>query len=500
MNNKKLLKNTVLLTAFSVIMRIIGLGFQVYISNSVGAAGIGLYQLVMSVHALAITVATSGVRFAVTRIIAEILGRRRPGDVRRAVLCCFAYAAFFGTLAFTLVFFNSSFLAAHWAGDIRAAEPIRILSCGLIFISLTTVIGGYFTAVGRVGRAALIQLFEQLVMICCTLWLLPRSGGGMTQSCCALARASVISDAAVFLISISVFALDVRRYGRARGGQSCLSRLVSISLPLAASAYARTALSTLQHMLTPAGLRKSGATADEALAVYGSIHGMVFPVIAFPSALFASIAELMIPELTEYQVSGRHEKAAETVNGVLRLCLSFSVCCAVILFFFGRDIGSALYRQSQAGEYIRLLSPLVIIMYMDTVTDGMLKGLGQQLWSMGINIADAAISLAMVFFLLPLYAIRAYIFIIFFSECFNFALSIYRLSRLVHISLTAGDILRPLLCALCAVNLSSLALRLLRLGPTRPALFCAVLLSALICLILLRLLLPKAPVPRISGK
>ena len=84
------------MTAFSLVCKLLGVFLRLYISARIGSEGMGLYQLVMSVHALAITGATSGVRFAVTRIVSEVLGRGRPGDVRRAVFCCFAYAAFFG--------------------------------------------------------------------------------------------------------------------------------------------------------------------------------------------------------------------------------------------------------------------------------------------------------------------------------------------------------------------------------------------------------------------
>ncbi len=487
MNSRKLLKNTVLMTVFSVLMRIIGLSFQVFISKSIGAEGIGLFQLVMSVNGLAITVATSGVRFAVTRLVAEVIGEGKHNDVRRVVNCCFGYAAVFGIISFVLVFFNADYLAGFWAGDIRTAVPIRTLSFGLLFISLTTVTGGYFTAVGRIGRSAVIQLCEQLFMICFTMLALPRSSGDMVSGCTAIAASAVCADTFIFIISMAAYFWDARRYPRISRGGKYLTRLISISLPLAVSAYARTVLNTLQHMLTPAGLRRSGVSAEEALAAYGTVHGMALPVVLFPSALFTSLAELLIPELTEYQVSGNTEMANRTVNRILRLCLSFSICCAAVLFTFGKDIGIALYGDAAVGHYVKLFAPLVIIMYMDTVTDGMLKGLGQQLYSMGVNIADAALSLALVFWLLPIYAIKAYIFMIFFTECFNFALSMLRLLKLAEVRIRLVDFLRPLLCSLLSVNFSQLLLRLSGFEGSKPGLAAAIILASLLCFLLLRL-------------
>ncbi len=487
MHSKTLFKNTVLMTSFSLIMRVIGLGFQIFISGSIGAEGVGLFQLIMSVNALAITVATSGVRFAVTRLTAEVIGEGRQRDVRRVVNCCFLYAGIFSTLAFLLVFFGAEYLAEFWAGDIRTAMPIRIFSFGLIFISITSVTGGYFTAAGRIGRSALIQLAEQLIMVSLTMLALPRSSDNIVSGCCTLAAVSVVTDILILILSVMVYLCDVRRYGNSKSKCRYFTRLISIAAPLALSSYARTVLNTLQHMLTPAGLRKSGATAEEALASYGIVHGMAIPLVLFPSALFTSLAELLIPELTEHQVVGNTAMVNKTVNRILRLCLAFSICCAAVLFTFGDSMGKILYSNDSVGYYVKLLAPLVIIMYMDTVTDGMLKGLGQQLYTMGVNIADAALSLAMVFWLIPIYAVKAYIFMIFSTECINFALSMLRLVKMAEVRIGVGDILVPLLSSLLAVNVAQLLLNISSSDGTRLGLAAAVLISSLLCVLLLRL-------------
>ena len=83
------------------------------------------------------------------------------------------------------------------------------------------------------------------------------------------------------------------------------SRMLHIALPLAFSAYARSALSTLEHLLVPRGLKSAGFSADRALSGYGTIQGMVMPIISFPACFLMALGELMIPELTEAQMRGR---------------------------------------------------------------------------------------------------------------------------------------------------------------------------------------------------
>ena len=120
---------------------------------------------------------------------------------------------------------------------------------------------------------------------------------------------------------------------------------------------------------------------------------------------------------------------------MISFALILAVGSSVFFFLFGPWLGEMLYKGQNTGEYIRVMAPLAAVMYLDTVTDGMLKGLGLQLDSMYINIADAAVSLVLINTLIPLAGIKAYIGVVFFSECFNFLLSFARLSRAVRIRL-----------------------------------------------------------------
>ena len=78
---KRLLVNTIVLTMSSLLLRSIGLIFQVFLSRKMGAVGIGLFQLVMSVDMFAATIAISGIRFTATRLVSEELGSGREGNV-----------------------------------------------------------------------------------------------------------------------------------------------------------------------------------------------------------------------------------------------------------------------------------------------------------------------------------------------------------------------------------------------------------------------------------
>lgn len=431
---RRLMVNTALMTSASLIMRCIAMGFQGYLSGKIGAAGIGLYQLVMSVELLASTFAISGIRFAVTRLVSEELGLGRGGGVHGAMVRSALYALIFGSAAMLLLTRFAEPIGFLWIGDARTVLSLRILAFGLPCIALSSVISGYFTACGRIWKPSLVHLIEQCAVVVFVALCLERvPGDDIELSCAAVCAGVTAADILSLALMLAFYFQDRRSHGAAAGESiSLTSRMLSVALPLAVSAYARSALSMLEHLLVPRGFRKSGLSADAALAGYGVIQGMAMPVLGFPSCLLSSLAENVIPVLTNAQVRGEREKIRREVRSLLVMSLGFSVAVAFALYVTADFIGMALFASSEAGRFIRLLAPLIPAMYVDMVVDGCLKGLGQQVWSMGINILDAGLGVLLVYTLLPIGALDAYIGIIYFNELLNLTLSVSRLRRAVR--------------------------------------------------------------------
>lgn len=434
MQRGRLVADTLVLTGSSMTTRIIGLMFQIYLTNRIGATGIGLYFLTMSVGMFAATFAVSGVRLAAIRLVSEELGRGSGGGAKAAVRKCAVYAVCFGTAASLLLLFGADFIGSRLIGDERTILSLRFLSLNLPFLSLGAVFSGYFTAVRRVGKLALTQVCEQVVRIAVTILALTAvEPDDVEHSCAAIVIGSAAGEFAGFLLSFVMYLADKNHLPRAgRGNREITLRLCKIALPVAVSSYVRSALFSVCNLLVPRGLRAYGTAPEGALADYGMIQGMVFPIITFPAALFISLSELLVPELTDAQIKGNKDRIKFLVNRILKSCLIFSAAVAVALLLFSEELGLILYKSSEVGKYVRAFVLLTPLMYLDNVTDGMLRGLGEHMYCMRVSIADAALSVILLWSLLPRFGIAGYIFAVYLTEAFNFLLSLSRLYRVSH--------------------------------------------------------------------
>ncbi len=423
-----------LMTCAALLMRTVGVSFQVYVSNRVGAEAMGLFSLMSGVYGFALTLATSGINLGVTRIVVDAIGEGRLDAVRPAMRRAIRYALFFGILASSLLALLAPTIGEKWLRDARTVTSLRLFAITLPLISLSSALNGYFVAVRRVYKNAAVQVFEQGLKIFGTMQLLSLlMGRGIEATCCALVLGGTLAEIFSCAISASFYLFERKSSfpksdptaGRREG-----KKLIGISLPIAFTAYMRSGLITLEHILIPIGLRSSGSTHQAALIAYGSIQSMALPVVLYPAALISSFAGLLVPEVAESKVRGEKKRIRYMIGRVWSLSMIFSIGVAGILICFSHEIGEALYPSTQAGYYIRILAPLIPIMYVDTATDAIMKGLGEQVYSMKINIADAFISVILVWLLVPRYGIGGYIFTVYFSECFNTVFSISHLLSL----------------------------------------------------------------------
>ncbi|MBR4295633.1 MAG: oligosaccharide flippase family protein [Clostridia bacterium] len=430
--------NAFLLTVSALIMRSISVSFGAYVSNTAGAEAMGLFSLIMSVFGFALTLATSGINLAVTRMVSEALAENDDGLVRRSIRKCLFYCIICSFLAGGVLFIFAEQIGDYILKDTRTIFSLRVLAATLPFISITAAFNGYFTAVRRVYKNTIYQISEQLIKMYFTVKMFELYiDRGIEYACIALVVSDAISEFSAFIISGTLYYFDRKKHikGKTTAVSDTLvtKKLCSIAIPVALSTYIRSGLLTIEHILIPRGLTKSGAAHSVALAAYGTLSSMVMPIIFFPTAILSSFASLLVPELAEAAVQKKKTLVQNIATRAFRYSLIFSFGISGILITFSGELGMLIYESTEVSRYISLLAPLVPVMYLDSVTDAMLKGLGQQVYSMNVNIFDALLSIILVIILLPNYGIFGYIITIYITELANAALSILRLISITDI-------------------------------------------------------------------
>lgn len=414
-----------MLTAGSLGLRLVQMVFQVYISGVMGAAGLGRMQLIMTVGSFAAVIASGGVRIAATCLAAEEAGKDRPEGVRTAIRCCCVYGIALSLMIGFFLFILADFFAELWIDDPSAGLPLRIFALSLPVTVLWSVFNGYYTAAGRITELVGLEFFERLLSIFLVVAFIKTGFLGL-DPCTHIFLGSALA-------TLGSFILLLRRYLKTISGISALPflpmmrRLIVLTVPLGFNDILKNGLNAIENMIVPGGLKKYGSSGEGALASYGTICGMVFPVITFPSVILYSLSDLLVPEMARCRAKNRQERTIFLADKCLRLTMLFAAAVGGLGLLLGEEIGYLLFHSREAGIYIRIFAPLVVMLYLDAIVDGMLKGLSQQIHTVRYNTLTSFLDVVFLYFLLPEYGIGGYLFSFTVTHAINFYLSIRRL-------------------------------------------------------------------------
>lgn len=417
--------NGIVLTITSLIVRCIVMFFNSYISQKIGAEAVGLYGLVMSIYGFAITIALSGINLATTKIVAEEIAIGKTENIKKVVNKCLQFCLIFNSIAMFFLITFSPFICKTWLHGRISAKPFYIISISLPFISMSSCITGYFTAVRNSIKPASDQILEQLLKVALiSAFLNYFMPCGLEYICLSLIFGNIISEVLSFLYIFSLYKLDEKKLSKLKPDKSFFEkRILQITIPVGLTSFIRSGLSTIKQILIPIGFEKHGESCNQALANYGLISGMAMPLVLFPNIVILAFSNLLIPEFTELNSRSQDRKIKHTTKSIIKYSLIFSIIISIILFIFAPQLSYFMYKSTNVIIYIKLLAPLIPIMYIDSVVDAILKGLDKQVDVLKINILDLVTCILLIFILIPLFGINGYIFIIYFSELLNFTLS-----------------------------------------------------------------------------
>ena len=292
-------------------MRMVSVSFNVYVSSKIGSEAMGLLTLTGGIYAFAITVATSGINIAVVRLVSASLPYKSPEHfdtrsnicVKRIMKNAIFYCLIFSVTASIILFISSENIGKYLLRDVRTVPSLRLMSFSLVPISISSALNGYFSAVRRVYKNVIVQFCEQgAKILVVSILLVTIAPAGLEYACIAVVSGGALSEGVCVIISMLLYLNDRKRHYQKKQKniedvckKGCFFveknrirneeiNVFPIALPVGISAYVRSALTTIEHLAIPWGLRKYGLDTSASLSSYGILHGTVLPILLFPSA------------------------------------------------------------------------------------------------------------------------------------------------------------------------------------------------------------------------
>lgn len=464
------------MTAFSLAVKISGVFLRLFLSSRIGSAGMGLYQLIMSVYTMFSTFATAGITVSVSRLAAE-KSVRSFSDAKQLLRNSFVLSVGMSLVFTLLMFFGSDFMAETFLREKGAGKALSVLALSMPFMAASACFKGWFIANSKIVVTSLSSLIEQaakIAVIAFTLNVFMSETNDISVLCTGIVFGVASSEIFSFLwLFFSYFAQNRKSRDRflrpSETKKDSMRSLLKVSVPVGLSVWVTSLLHTAEQLLIPSVLEKCSGDRAIALSSFGMIRGMVIPILFFPFAFLSSLVSVFTPDISRLNMKENKDERDRQISLIMSFSIMFSIAASGIFFFFPSEIGNAFYRGENTEKAIKILSAVTPFMYIETISDGMLKAIGEQTRTLRYSVYNSVLRLLLIIFLVSKTGDNGYLLLLVISNTFSFLLCYGRLIKVtgIHINIFS-DWMLPLMYSSGAGIIASFVMSKLKISDGVP--------------------------------
>lgn len=414
--NKKhiIIKGAIILTLAGFASRIIGFFYRIFLSYTIGAEGMGIYQLIFPIYAMSCSLTASGIQTAISKFVS---GKMAVGDkkgARNIFITGLTISLALSALACYILFYYADFISVQFLEETRCAELLRLLAYSVPFAAVHSCINGYYYGLRRTNVPAISQLIESLVRMGTSYFLyiiFIEKGIAITP---ALAVYGMVTEEVVsFLLCSTIIAVHFGNENYKDTPTSSMvtnfKEMLSLSTPLTLNRVLLNLLQSMEALFIPLRLRVYGMDVSTSLSTYGVLTGMSIPLILFPSAITASASTLLLPTVSEAQSAQDGTRITVTIENTIKYSLILGILCTGVFLALGNEMGEVLFHSDLAGPFILTLSWICPFLYLTTTLTSVLNGLGKTTTTFIQSTIGLLLRIGFVWFAVPLFGISGYL-------------------------------------------------------------------------------------------
>lgn len=472
MSSKKqnFLQGALILSAATIIVKIIGAIYKIPLMNIIGGEGFGYYNTAYTIFTPLYTVATAGIPVAVAKMVSECVTLGRYRDVRRIFqisMTCFLVTGSIGSL---IMLFGSKFLAGTICDNPGAFISVIMLSPAVFFLCMTSAYRGYYQGLRNMVPTAVSQVIEAVVkvLVGISMTLLIANWGvkvyeekgsfygidlGIsTEGMTAVSAVAPIAAAAAIcgvMISTMVGMLymmahyhkngdglsqaDLLDAPEATSKKVILKALVTISVPVCLATLS-TNITNLIDLISLMSRLKYAIRLDSATVLamyeglfpegisldgipnylYGVYSGMPVTMFNLVPAIALTFGTAALPNVAAAWTSHNRHRIKYSIDTVLRLTTLVAVPAGFGLSVLSKEILTLLYplRLTEveiAAPLLKVMGLTVIFVCTSASCHSILQGIGKEQLPLFFMLGGAAVKLALnyIFVAIPKLNIQA---------------------------------------------------------------------------------------------
>ncbi len=387
-------KTVAIVTVFSVCEKFLGFLYRIYLSHSIGAEGVGMYHVALSVFAFLLTVTCSGTPITVSRLMTKYSSEGKYERINKVITAGLSYTLLIA-LPLVAIFYIAGGKFSFLFADERCINIFLVILPSLVFTSVYSVLRGVFWGNKDFLPYSVIELLEEICMIIVGIILI----NGTTSAYQGAFRAGIaVLISYIFSFSLAAAVFFLRKH-KLKNPKSEFKPLLSSATPVTAMRTVTSLASSLVSIVFPLRLVAAGVSESQAMSLYGAAVGQAIPLLYIPTTLIGSFTLVLIPEISENFYKKQNTYLKNNIEKAIKFTALLSTIFVPVFFVCGEEIGILVFNNADCGAYLTASSFLMIFMGLSGITTSMLNSMGKEKQVLLYCAATEVFMLAAVWFL-----------------------------------------------------------------------------------------------------
>lgn len=386
----KFLQATFILMIGGLVTKLLGFGIRIIYTRMVGSDAINLYSLVMPTYSLLLTIATLSLPVVISKLISE-----HKTKSLKILSSATAITLILNAIVIFIIYFTKDFIAITLLNDERCSVLLMSMALTFPFVSLSSILKGYFYGKQKMVPHTISNILEQIVRIFLIFLIIPGLvEKGIVYSVMGLILISIASE----LASILTFLFFLPKKFKItkqdlKPDMKTTKEILSISIPTVSGRLIGNVGFFFEPILLTNILLFVGYSMDFILNEYGAYNAYTISLLSMPSFFIAAISSSLLPEISKYYYHKNYTMVKRRLKQAITLSFIVGVIFSTFIYFFREPLLSTLYNTTKGSEYIEILAPFFVLFYLEGPLQSVLQAIGKAKTTMFITLAAVIVKL-----------------------------------------------------------------------------------------------------------
>lgn len=389
------IKSTLVLMLSGLITKLLGFIIRIVYTRIIGEYGISLFTIATPTYSLLLTIATLAIPISISKLVSSTKGRSIQILTTAAAIILTINA-----ILITLIIFTHDFIACNLLHEPLSGPILIAFVLTLPFVSISSVLKGYFAGKQNMVPHATSNILEQIVRLIIIVIVLPvLMKKSIMLAVIGLILLTIISEISSIIVFIFFLPSKINLHTNMKPTLKITKDILDISVPSSFSRIIGNIGYFLEPIILTNILLKTGFTNSFILKEYGAYNAYSLTLLTMPSFFIMAISTSLLPEISKFCEQKNIKMVKRRIWQALIYSLIIGLLASFIIFTFRDTLLFTMYNTTSGSNYIKVLAPFFVLFYLEGVLTSSLQALGSAKSAMTITLFGVIIKLLVMIIL-----------------------------------------------------------------------------------------------------